>query len=726
MIEHSATVPVVTIFIAQLMALILVGRLLGELAQRLGQPAVIGQLLGGIVLGPSVFGALWPAGQHWLFPNAAAQRGMLDAVAQLGVLMLLLLTGMDTNLAIVHRVRRAAVSVSLFGIALPFMGGVALGVYLPAALLPAPGARLLTALFLGTALSISSVKIVATVIRQLNFTHRRVGQVLLAAAVLDDTLGWIVLAVVFGLARHGVIDFSVLGKTMIGAIAFLALSFALGRRAVSFLIRWSNDRLRSDMAVVTTILLIMCSFALATDALGLHTALGAFVAGMLVGQSPILTGHIDAQLRGLITALFMPVFFGLAGLSANLGVLRQPSLYTWAAVIILVASIGKFSGAMIGGRLGRLSTRESIAVGCGMNARGSTEVIIATLGLAMGALTPTLFTLILTMAIVTTLIMPPTLRIALRHVPLSADEKQRLDQLAFDRESFVSRLERLLMAVDESASGRLASRLVGLLAGARGMPTTVVPLKHTRKEANHSGGAGAAVTEAAEQAHAATPNDSDSPRSPISIEVVNTSGSPTTQEMIATEAGKGFGLFWLGVEPAVDSAGAIHADVTGAIAGFNGNSAIVFARGALAAEETGRPLKLLLAVTGTAYSSRAADIALALAQASAGTLTALYVDPEAAIRGWHQDLGGTLRSRRHGAAVLREVSELGRHYGIAARSRVKYTPDAARAILDELAEGHYDLLVMGVTTRFGDSLFFGPVPSAVLAGVNESLLLVAT
>ena len=723
---HSAAAPVISIFIAQLMVLILVGRLLGEAAQRLGQPAVMGQLLAGIVLGPSVFGALWPGGQRWLFPADAAQRGMLDAVAQLGVLMLLLVTGMETNLAIVRRVQRAATSVSLFGIGLPFIGGVALGVYLPAALLPAPEARLLTALFLGTALSISSVKIVATVIRQLNFTHRRVGEVLLASAVLDDTLGWIILAVVFGLARHGTVDFSMLGKTLFGAIGFLALSFAFGRRAVAFLIRWTNDHVRSEMAVVTVILLIMGGFALLTNALGLHTALGAFIAGMLVGQSPILTGHINEQLRGLITALFMPVFFGLAGLSADLSVLHQPSLYTWAAVIILVASVGKFGGALLGGRIGGLSMRESIAVGCGMNARGSTEVIIATLGLAMGALTPTLFTLIVTMAIVTTLIMPPTLRAALRHVPLTADEKQRLDRLEFDRESYVSRLERLLMAVDESASGRLASRLVGLLAGARGMPTTVVPLKHTRKQATHADGAGAAVTVAAERAREATRDESGAARSGISVEVAKASSSPMSQEAIARQAGKGFDLFWVGIEPAVHASGAIHDDVTNAIAGFNGHSAMVFAHGALAAQAVISPLRLLLAVTGTAYSSRAADVALALAQASGGSLTALYVDPEAAIRDWHKHLRGTIRSRRQGASVLREVVELGRHYGIAVRGRVKYQSDAAHAILTELTGGRYDLLVMGVTPRSGDALFFGPVPSAILAQSPESLLLIAT
>jgi Kef-type K+ transport system membrane component KefB/nucleotide-binding universal stress UspA family protein len=723
---QGAAAPVAAIFIAQLMMLVLVGRLLGELAQRLGQPAVIGQLLAGIMLGPSVLGALWPVGQHWLFPAAAAQRGMLDAVAQLGVLMLLLLTGMETNLGIVHRVRGAAVSVSLFGIGLPFIGGCALGWLLPATLLPAPGSRLLTALFLGTALSISSVKIVATVIRQLDFTHRRVGQVLLASAVLDDTLGWIILAVVFGLARHGTIDLGTLGKTVAGAALFLTLSFALGRRAVAVLIRWANDHLRSEMAVVTMILLIMGGFALATNALGLHTALGAFVAGMLIGQSPILTAHIDAQLRGLITALFMPVFFGLAGLSADLGVLRQPALYEWAVAFILVASVGKFGGALLGGRLGGLTMRESLAVGCGMNARGSTEVIIATLGLAMGALTPALFTLVVTMAIVTTLIMPPTLRAALQRIPLTADEKRRLDQQAFDRESYVSRLERLLIAVDESASGRVASHLAGLLAGARGMPTTLVPLKHTRKQATHAGGVGVAVVAAAARARATTQDDADSTRAGISVQVARASGSPLPQQAIALQAGKGFGLFWIGVEPAVHASGAIHDEVSQAVAGFDGNSAIVFARGALVADRPEVPLNMLLAVTGTAYSSRAADVALALAHASAGQLTALYVDPEAAARRWPLDLGGTLRSRLHGAAVLREVVERGRHYGVAVSGRVRYQADAARAILKELKEGQYDLLVMGVTTRSGDDLFFGPVPSAVLAGSPESLLLIAT
>ena len=721
---HSANGAAVATFIAQIVALLLVGRLLGEVAHRLKQPAVIGQLLAGVLLGPSILG-WWPAGEHWLFPPAPAQKAMLDGVAQLGILMLLLLTGMETDLAIVKRVRRAALGVTLFGIALPFAGGFALGEWLPQALLPNPGARLLTSLFLGIALAISSVKIVATVIRQLNFTHRRVGQVLLASAVLDDTLGWLILAVVFGLARHGTVDFAVLWKTVLGAVGFMALSFTVGGRAVSFVIRWTNDHFQTELAVVTVILLILGLFALTTDGLGLHTALGAFVAGMLIGRSPILTSHIEGQLRGLITALFMPVFFGLAGLGTDFGLLRNGSVLMWAVVVILVATLGKFSGALAGGRVGGLSWRESIAVGCGMNARGSTEVVVATLGLSMGVLNPTLFTLIVIMAIVTTLVMPSTLGAALRKIPLSSEEARRLAQLEFDRGSYVGKLERLLIAVDQSSSGQLASRLVGLLAGARGMPTTVLPIKHSASAAAEAGGAAPAVALAAGQARVLAADETAASGSAVAVEVA-ASGISRAEEAVGVEARKGFDLVWVGVDPTTDAAGEIDPQVAELVAGFKGHAAIVSARGRRARPATTGSLRILLAVTGTAYSSRAAEIALALAHASRSTVTALYVQSQGPTDHWHRNFAGALRGRGQGESVLKEMVELGAHFETTVRTRVAYTADAARAILNELKNSPYDLLVMGVTSRSGDTLFFGTVASAMLQQAPESILLLAT
>ncbi len=185
------------VFLAQVVLLLLVGRLLGEAMQRIGQPAVIGQLLGGIVLGPSVFGMIWPEAQHAIFPASGAQKSMIDGVSQLGILMLLLLTGMQIDLRLVRKVGTAAASVSLAGISLPFLCGFALGEFLPDAMLPKPDQRLITSLFLGTALSISSIKIVAMVVREMNFMRRTVGQVIVASAIIDDSIGWIIIAITF-------------------------------------------------------------------------------------------------------------------------------------------------------------------------------------------------------------------------------------------------------------------------------------------------------------------------------------------------------------------------------------------------------------------------------------------------------------------------------------------------------------------------------------------------
>src|SRR5262249_29905426 len=159
-------------------------------------------------------------------------------------------------------------------------------------------------------------------------------RVLIASAILDDTIGWVIISVIFGILNRGSVDFFGLLKNITLTLAFLAISFTFGRRAVAYLIRWANDRLQSQMAVISGSLVVMCTMALITDAIGVHIVLGAFVAGMLVGQSPILTRHIDEQLRGMIVALFMPIFFGLAGLEADLTIINSGELLGWTLGII--------------------------------------------------------------------------------------------------------------------------------------------------------------------------------------------------------------------------------------------------------------------------------------------------------------------------------------------------------------------------------------------------------
>ncbi len=736
------------IFIVQLGLLLLVGRLMGEAAQRIGQPAVMGQLVGGLLLGPSVLGLIWPAAQHALFPGVPEQKSMIGAVSELGILMLLLLTGMETDLQLVKRVGRAAFTVAAAGVAVPFACGFALGEFLPADLLPKPDARLVTSIFLGTALSISSVKIVAMVVRDMNFMRRDLGQIIVASAILEDTIGWVIIAIAFGLASAGTIDLWTVGRAIVGTGLFMVLSFTVGRRIVFNLIRWTNDYFESEFAVVTVILLIMAGMALITDWIGVKDVLGAFVAGILVGKSPILTRHIDEQLRGLITALFMPVFFGVAGLSADLTVLQNPQLALLTVGLILIASIGKFSGAFVGGTIGGLSRAESLALGCGMNARGSTEVIVASIGLSMSVLSQNLFTLIVTMAILTTLAMPPMLRRALRRLPLNRKERQRLKHEELDARGFVVNLERLLLAADDSPNGKFASRLAGAIAGSGGKPTTIIEFRNGRGrkktasaengkagdkkaqdnrtdagETKADGEAAADVTSAAKDVKTLDAHPDEEKPGKIDI-IRRLQGSPL-HEAIAEEADKGYDFLIVGIAKTRDPKGGFSRDISTITSTFEGPVAVVDSHLAKDEDIRERRGRILLPVNGTQVSRRAAEVALTLARASDAHVTALFVTRAAAAGNRRKAGLRKQATRRNEQAVLKDITALAERYGVTVRNTTVSNASPDEAILREARRG-YDLIVLGVSRRPGDTLNFGNTASSVLDRSGTSNLFVAS
>jgi nucleotide-binding universal stress UspA family protein/predicted Kef-type K+ transport protein len=545
--------PSEVVFIAEIVALLLAGRLLGEAMQRVGQPAVIGQLIAGILLGPSVLGLMWPDAHDALFPNDPGQKAMIDALSQLGILLLLLLlTGMETDLRLVKKVGRAAVSVSLAGISVPFACGFVLGQYMPEALLPATDRRLITSLFLGTALAISSVM------------------------VMKDT-------------------------------ALLWLMFA----------------------------------------------------------------------------------------------------------VIAIASIGKFGGAFGGGRLGGLNAMESLALACGMNARGSTEVIVASIGLAMGVLSRDLFTVIVAMAVITTMVMPPTLRWALSRLPIGEEERARLAREEFEARGFVTNLERLLIAVDDGAAGKFASRLAGLIAGMRGMPTTVLQVDSASKAASGKEAIKAAAQQAAE------PEDEVEP-----INVTSRMADTSPEAAVAEEARKGYDLMVIGVAKVTADDG-FDPKLSRLAHAFDGPLAIAIPRGTHLERPLRSSLSLLVPITGTEASRRAAEVALALARASGGRLSALYVaSSRAGGPGQRAYAGSATRLREE--AILRDVVEMAERYEVSLTTAVRIDIAPEEAIMREARRGGHNLIVMGVSRRPGKSLYFGNTAEAVLAKTDRSLLFIGS
>ena len=422
--------------------------------------------------------------------------------------------------------------------------------------------------------------------------------------------------------------------------------------------------------------------------------LGAFVAGILIGELPILTRHIEEQLRGLITALFMPVFFGLSGLAADLTILRHGDLALLAVGLILIASIGKFSGAFIGGKLGGLTGAESLALGCGMNARGSTEVIVATIGLSMGVLNQNLFTLIVTMAVVTTMAMPTMLRWALKRLPLRKKERLRIEREQLDAKGFVTNLERLLLAADDSANGKIAARLVGAIAGSGGKPTTILDLsngtarkrrrsqmenprkdwrrrKQTAKDRNGTSRPPPKTTTTLES----HPDE----EKPGNVDVIRRQREPNNADAVAGEARKGYDLLVVGIAKTRDPKGGFSKDVSLITNGFEGPLAVVDAHQTRLDRASDRYGRILIPVNGSEVSRRAVEVGLTLARAIDAQVTVLYVTRADGNGGGRKSASRRRAIRRNELAVLKDIGALGERYDVNVRSttRANMAPDDA-------------------------------------------------
>jgi Kef-type K+ transport system membrane component KefB len=390
-----------------------------------GLPAVVGELLAGVLVGPSLLGHLAPGLWLWLFPASAAQTNMINAVAQLGLLLLVGVTGIHVDLKMVRDRGSTAAGVSLGGLLIPLAGGVALGLALPDEMLSTTGDRTTFAVFLGVAMCVSAIPVIAKTLLDMNLLHRDIGQLTLAAGAVDDAVGWCLLSVVSAMVAGGVNGWHV-ALTVVELLAFLAVAFA-ARPLLRAVFRLAGRSGEAGPVVATAVGLILLGAAV-TQSLGLEPAFGAFVVGVLIGSNRV-RAVIDpariAPLRTFTLAVAAPIFLATAGLRMDLASLGQRTVLVTALIVLVVAIVGKFAGAYLGARLCRLSSREGFALGAGMNARGVVEVVVASVGLRLGVLTSATYTIVVLIALVTSLMAPPLLRWAMSGVDHTATERAR-------------------------------------------------------------------------------------------------------------------------------------------------------------------------------------------------------------------------------------------------------------------------------------------------------------
>jgi Kef-type K+ transport system membrane component KefB len=397
-------------FFLQLAVILLFCRLVGAIAARLGQPQVVAEMLAGVLLGPSLFGLLWPEAQHWLFPWDTTQKvrdtqSYLFPASQLGLALYIFVVGMEFRVDIVRRRLKSAVAVSLAGILTPlaFGAGLAWIFFHYTDLFPKKTSLMDAMLFLGASMCITALPVLARIIQFKKLSGTTIGTVALGAGAINDAVAWCLLAVVLSSLdnnwSHALVNIS-------GGAAYVAFTLLIVRpllaRAKTWLVK---DGTLTEAGLVVA-LALMALGAWFTDLIGLHAVFGAFVMGAAMPRG-VMVRDLVGRIQPLTVALLLPLFFTYSGLNTKIGLLNTGFLWLMCGAVLVAAVLGKGVACWMAARATGIANREALGIGTLMNARGLMELIILNIGLQRGIISEGLFATLVIMAVVTTLMASP-------------------------------------------------------------------------------------------------------------------------------------------------------------------------------------------------------------------------------------------------------------------------------------------------------------------------------
>jgi Kef-type K+ transport system membrane component KefB len=379
-------------------------RLCGALCVRLRHPAVIGEVLAGILLGPSFLGRISPEAMHYLLPESAAP--FLAVIAQLGVILFMFLVGLELDTNQLTRRTHATVAISHASILVPFMLGSLLALWIYPTLSTGQVSFGIFGLFFGVSLSVTAFPVLARILSDRGLHKTRMGVIALTCAAVDDTTAWCLLAFAVAMARA---DLWSAFTTVLLTAVYLGFMLLVARPLISRVVRSQELQKSVSQGAVAVVIIGLLVSALATEAAGIHVIFGAFMLGALIPHDSRLARELTRKLEDLVVVLFLPAFFAFTGMRTQLGLVEGASQWLICAVILATASIGKFGGTFVAARIGGFANRDAAALGILMNTRGLVELIVLNIGLDLHILSPTLFAMLVLMALITTFATTPVL-----------------------------------------------------------------------------------------------------------------------------------------------------------------------------------------------------------------------------------------------------------------------------------------------------------------------------
>lgn len=692
---HSLTGQAAFLLLVELALLIGMARLGAELAKRLGLPAVVGEMASGIALGPSLLGHYAPGVFAALFPPSPEQMHLIDAFGTVGMTLLLLITGLETDLRLLRNLGRPALIASATGMALPFALGFGLGTFMPASYLMNANHRVLYSLFLATTMSISAMPVIAKILVDLDLTKRNIGLVILSAGVVDDTVGWIILSLIAGAAVHGAVRPADLGFTIGALIAFVAGAAFILYPFLRLAVRVVTERFKSNDSDLVLIIAVTFLCAAATERIGVHPVFGAFVAGVVLHQVPRLRREAVLRLESFTFSVLAPIFFGIVGLRVDLWHLGGGAMLL---VVIVVACLGKLVGCSLGAYWGGMTFWEGASIAVAMNARGAMGIVVATIGLSLEILTPQMFAIIVVMAIVTSFMAPMGLRLTMPRVRMTEEEARRIAASEATGTFDPTRL-RVALAVGGGPNAMASAPLAFGLARNSDTPVKIVHVEAQRTWwrrlfQSHAQRTPVRVTEQLEAMRALAGDRG--------TDITRARG-PSIAHAICEQA-RGADLIILGSGEGPSVGGSVVEQV---VAQAPCHVAIMKA----GANSDGQYRRLLIPVDGSIASRIAVELALRYAEGSGAELTLAVMTERRPQAAAYADLSGThlpAESPVSGEEELARISVVFRASPVKPSVMHLAFDPRTSPVAQAVEKGNYDLVVLGTENRaVQHRLFFG-------------------
>lgn len=403
----------ITILLLSISVMLFVARGVGELMRLIKQPLVIGEILAGIILGPTILGLIYPELFHSLFNKSGSVNLVLEGITTISVVMLLLVSGIEVDLAVVLKQKKTALITSIMGIVVPFGLG-----FLAAYLFPEffgirdQSMRLVFALFIGTALSITALPVVARTLMDLNLFKTDIGYLIIASAMVNDLVGWIIFSIILRMVGTTSHAFS-FGTTLLFTFGFMIIVLFFGRKVINYVIPFVQKKFSFPGGILNLVLILGFFASAFTEYIGVHAVFGAFIIGIAIGDSAHLQERTKEIIEQFITNIFAPLFFVSIGLRINF----INNFDFWiVSILLILAFAGKVIGCGLGAYWGGMKKEESLVVGFGMNSRGAMQIVLGTLALQVGLIHEKVFVAIVIVAILTSISSAPLMNIFVRRI----------------------------------------------------------------------------------------------------------------------------------------------------------------------------------------------------------------------------------------------------------------------------------------------------------------------